>query len=36
MKEELNKQYNVLFTQAIMRSSKYDSNDYNYGGAYPK
>ena len=35
MKEELEKQYNILASQAIMRSSKYDSSGYDYGGAYP-
>ena len=36
MKDELAKQYRTLYTQAVMRSSKYDSPDLNYGGAYPK
>ena len=36
MKDELEKQYRALYTQAVMRSSKYDSPGFNYGGAYPK
>ena len=36
MKDELEKQYRALYMQAVMRSSKYDSPDLNYGGAYPK
>ena len=36
MKDGLEKQYRVLYTQAVMRSSKYDNPDFNSGGVYPK
>ena len=36
MKDDLERQYRVLWLNAVMRSAKYDTEGYNYGGAYPK
>ncbi len=36
MKDELERQYNTLWNSSLQHSERYDSDKYNYGGAYPK
>jgi RHS repeat-associated protein len=36
MKDELKRQYNTLWNSSLQHSERYDSDKYNYGGAYPK
>ena len=36
MKDELERQYNMMWTSALQHSSRYDLDSYNYGGAYPR
>ena len=35
MKDELERQYNIMWSNAIQHSARYDTRNYNYGGAYP-
>ena len=36
IKDELNRQYNRMWSAAVQHSLRYDMDEYNYGGAYPK